>query len=100
MVYLSFAILHVRRQNQPIAQKYLVVCCGEIKSTDLTLASNPLMSILTGELYYLLGLDILAQPLGVLHLYTYTTPVLHLLTPINFLVWVENITCFFYDLVV
>ena len=44
---------------------------------------------------YLLGLDILARPLGVLHLYTYTTPVLHLLTPINFLVWVENITCFF-----
>ena len=43
---------------------------------------------------YLLGLDILARPSGVLHLYTYTTPVLHLLTPINFLVWVENITCF------
>ena len=47
------------------------------------------------QLKYLLGLDILARPLGVLHLYTYTTPVLHLLTPINFLVWVENITCFF-----
>ena len=46
------------------------------------------------EQKYLLGLDILARPLGVLHLYTYTTPVLHLLTPINFLVWVENITCF------
>ena len=55
MIYLSFAILHVRH-NQPIAQKYLAVCCGEIKSTDLTLASNPLMSILTGELYYFVSM--------------------------------------------
>ena len=56
MIYLSFAILHVRRHNEPIAQKYLAVCCGEIKSTDLTLASNPLMSILTGELYYFVSM--------------------------------------------
>ena len=55
---------------------------------------NPSKIIAFALTIYLLGLDILARPSGVLHLYTYTTPVLHLLTPINFLVWVENITCF------